>query len=522
MSPLATTGPTVPDSFIKIPHAVVRDTHYSDSAVLLYAALCNHPGDLSGWIRKPHAHLARYLGWDTNSVKTDSAAKRVARAIKQLVTGRLIQVRWIREGLHKVPTYRVTPRSTKEPFEALPRTMFKAACHEELSRDGATMMRHWLLWRMSAGAAGWTRPDCKTLATRCKLTAKAVARRLEQLAAAGWVRIINGVGGEALRFPHAPQASCNSPIEPALEAERSVHQPPAGNDDEVSTINATKCPARSSHPSSDHPSNDPSVGASATTVESVEGRDATADEPPRTNNPRRDTHHAAACRIINAQPHLAGNHLTRVRHKAIAMLTKRLRTAATTPRPINPAKATAYIADRLDQAAQEDTLNTNHCQLIRQALANLRADTLAALDTAPTTSTATPQTTPCLDTIVVPEGPQLEDLAALPAPSRRQVHDDPALAVEAVAADLARWLLSQLESDPDSDVDHLLSHAQSRLERTMAGTPYQVAASFAPGLVRRAYHRSILQQQADELADLDELRRIHELAIASLAQARTA
>lgn len=512
MSSLVTAGSTVPDSFLKIPHHVVEDSAYSDTAVLLYAALCNHPGDQHGWIRKPHAHLARYLGWDTDEVKTDSAARRVARALKQLVAGGLVQVRWIREGLHKVPVYRVVVRDPQEGFEALPREIFTAARGAGMAHDGATLVRHWLRWRMAAGAAGWARPDCEVLARTFKLTAQAVAGRLEQLLAAGWIRQVTGIGGAALRFTTCSQA----PAGP----QRSVHQPPAQTANKVSTTTATKCPASSNHPASDNPSNDPSVGAPATTEQSVERETATAGKPPRTKNTRRhDEHHTTARRIIDAQPHLAGVRLTRVRHQATNLLAKRLRTAASRGLHVDPAQATAYIADRLEQAAQDELLDTNHCQLIRQAWANLRADTLAA-----TTPDAVPATvtTPCPEPVTVPDGPHLEDLAALPAPSRRQAAADPAVAVDAVAGDLARWLLDQLDTDPEADVDQLLNLAQRRLERTLAGTPFQVATQFAPGMVRRAYQRSLLQQQADDLTDLDELRRIHALAVASLAQATAA
>lgn len=525
MSPLVTAG-SGPATFIKVPQWAILDHSLSDAALLTYTALSNHPGNQAGWIRKPHAHLARYLGWDDVTVRTESATKRVARALKQLLASNLIQVRWIREGQHKVPIYRVLPRPSDETFEALPRDIFNAARSTGMSRDGATMVRHWLLWRTNAGAAGWARPDCKALARSARLTAKAVTARLQQLLAAGWVRLVTGIGGDALRFAPASPASARTasqvPVEAGAGGERSVHQPTAQQLDEVSTPAVTKCPAGSSHPSSNTPSDDPSVGAAATTAQSVEREATTAGKPPRSKIRRRhDQHHDTARRIINAQPHLAGNHFARVRHRATNLLAKRLRTAASQGSQFDPAQVMAYIADRLEQAAQDNTLGTNHCQLIRQALANLRADTLAA----PTTSTpvaAAPGATPSPEHVDVADGPRLEDLAALPAPSRRQAAADPAVAVDAVAADLARWLLDQLEDHPDSDVDELLRHAQHRLERTLVGTPFQVAIHFAPGMVRRAYQRSVRQVEIDEHIDVEELRRVHDMAVASLAMAKAA
>ncbi|MDN5562551.1 MAG: hypothetical protein L0G49_02050 [Luteococcus sp.] len=522
MKTLVTAGSAVPAGFIQIPHAVVRGS-YSDRAVLVYAALANHPGDHAGWIRKPHEHLARYLGWANTEVKLESATKRVARGLRELIDGGVVRRRMIREGEHLVPIYRVTPIPNGAPFEALPRHLFAAATSSGMSRTGATLVRHWLRWRVLAGAAGWTRPELRKLVKTFRLTEKKAAERLQQLLDAGWIRLVKGVGGDTLRFTTSdPTQDFNQGSE-ALQP--SVHQAPAEAADQVSAPSPTKCPPSSTHHASHQPSNDPSVVASAATVQSVEGPAPTADKPPTKTKDGREKHHQNACRIVNAQPLLAGRSMTTVRLKAIAMLTKRLRKAATHDRPIDVHLASAYIADRLEQAHQDDALETNHCQLIREALANLRADTLAGHHqpeepcSAPTGHDEDTTTPP---TITVPDGPQLEDLAALPIPTRRQAAADPSVAVDAVSRDLARWLLDQLERDPDLDVDEALNLAQRRLTSALTGTPYAIAIQFAPGLVRRAYDRSVLQQQADELADLDELRRIHALAVASLEMAGAA
>lgn len=480
-----------PTSFIRAPHKLVADPHYSDASVLVYLALANHPGDVAGWIRKPQTHLARYLGWDDPTIDITSAVKRIQRALQSLVTDDWIQVRYRREGLHKVPLYRVPPRPAAEGWEAVPRSLFKTVTTHAWSKQGATLLRHWLYWRLSAGPAGWTAPNIARVARTFHVKTTTVSRRLKQLLEAGWLRRHDGIGGTALRFSETPENPTEEMPQAPAPSVQNIHACP---DPEVSDTAPPKCPSGST-PAEDTPSNTRSVGASATTVQSPT-RETTAAKPPtKKNRPtpkqrrgRNNDHFAkAAQHLVNTQTLLA--HTPRLlRLMMINRLARQARLRHNRGEDTDWALLATHLHQRLEAATQDGTLSGNECTLALQALAGMRADTLAATSSQHR-GTSLPPSNPAAEPNPAPTLDELRSRPHTPAPR-----------LEGEIYDWAVWWLASAESDaiakgrdPQESfhlaaqvlLEALRPHFQ-RADSDQQWTAWSTEASFAIELVKRS------------------------------------
>ena len=250
-----------------------------------------------------------------------------------------------------------------------------------------------------------------------------------------------------------------------------------------------------------HTSADPSLGPQGRNSQ-VTREPATADKPPTPTTPHQptslnnDAHAWAARRLVNAQPLLA-TAPTLLRLQIINLLARRSRNATTQGRPFDWRLLTNRIAARFEDADATDDLIGNECPLVRETLAGLRADQLAA---APQPDTTAPTAAHELDVLTAPpqpSGPTLEDLAATALPA---ITDDEAL-LQVRTIELAKLVHDALVDDPDMAVDSVITRAVTAL-RGLPG--FELVRLYAVRRVERAIEQSIVAAEYQAWLELCE------------------
>ncbi|WP_394276254.1 hypothetical protein [Luteococcus sp.] len=249
----------------------------------------------------------------------------------------------------------------------------------------------------------------------------------------------------------------------------------------------------------------------------------TADKPPTKNlnaqhqpsGRNNDPHAWAARRLVNQQRLLADAPVL-LRLQLINLLAKRSRRAADQGQVFDWETAARFVHERFADAVADDELIGHEAMLLRQALANMRADQLAApkhLEETPAVGAMDRnQTVPR-----PPSGPTLEQLAEQEIPA---VVDDNTL-VTARAIELARMTLEALAHDPATDVrSHL-----AQLTHPLRGAPgHELVTLFSTRSVIRAYEESLAEAEHRSWKEDHQAAdpAIQAMILASLEEARRA
>lgn len=453
----------------------VRVTHHEiqtlpETALLLLVHWRRHTWRDHTYHRHSYAQLQTWCGWTTDTIQQASLDRRTSRAINALIDAGLVHRRknYLPEIGLSLPTYRVTPPGTTDTghWEQLTHDALDAlmALAQDTHTPAATMVRHWLTWRMLCGHTGQTTATTRHVATLIGCEPRLVTTIRHTLAAASLLTVDDRPGRpsivRATTTPPQPQSgdpTADSPVTPTAPV------PPPEEQDLSQT------------------EQDPHIGP--------QDRDsllqASAPTPATPPNKNHDHHTRAARNLVNAQHNL--RHAPKLlRLQIINMLARRSRIAEAHGTAWDWNHITRHVTDRLDDALMAGELHGHECALIRQALANARAD-LMAPSPEPTSAFGPSRALVCTEP-PRPTGPTLEDIAARPLST--WAVDDPDALVETRTIELARLTLDALGCDPATDIDHLFAQVLHALR----GAPgWDLVQMFAVRRVREAVEQSRLE-----------------------------
>lgn len=455
----ATTPTSAPAGFVAVPHGLIVSSKLSDQAVLLWCLLAGTPARDDGWRRVSHANLAARAGW---AVSDDAGSKRLQRAGHELVDAGWLRIRQCRiSPTVAAPVYLIAGsdrRATSGLFEQLPRWVLARLTGPTAKGEAATLVRHWLAWRLEAGARGWTDSSIARMARNMGVKPAKVSSVLRRLEDLGVVRVNRTPGASATITPaalalaegpdHTQSESVISASARSSDASAAVvdqalgcgkpGEGAVGPLPDLSGRSYPICPptpARSVRSSLDTLLDEPLdlVACPADSLTNRASADLTADKPPTqdhpaatpagsSSSPRRDLDPAAhsAARIVSGLRLLAGQ--PKLRGQARQRIAAQLRRHP----DVDPRELGRVIAEEFEGEAAGDGIGDQHCALIDRAVGRIRSDLLAAPTPPPVPKPpplgerdqGIPLRTPR------PQIPTLEDLAARPATAPRSATDD--------------------------------------------------------------------------------------------------
>lgn len=500
--------------FVKLTHQEI--VSLSKEALLLLAQWRQRSYRDANYVRHSYADLQEWCGWQDEQVKPESLDRRTGRAVEELVAAGLISRKkcFVTDLALSVPTYRVNEQDPatsglweKLPLHTLDQVMTAA---QDSEFTAAELLQHWLAWRMACGRQVSTQVPVGVVASVLGCSPRRAGALRRSLHQQGLLFIVEQQG--------RPSTVSTQPLIPTRVED-------AGQNDRV-TAQASEFERDAQDSTAEAPpsilSGDPCISRPVTPVDLVlpieerdlpletvgdagvgpQGRNsdqtrehATAGKPPNTptqpaakrlrgcNN---DPHAWAARRLINRQPLLSDAPI-RLRLQLINLLAKRSRLAVARGQGFDWALISERVAERFSEAEGLDALVGHEADLVREALAGLRADQLAA-DVGALEADAGSLVGDLDRTDPVPPAPTGITLGELADQDLPVIVDDVTL-VEARAIELARMTHEALVQDPNLDVNQHLAHVAHAL-RGMPGQ--ELVRMFSLRKVQRAYEQSLI------------------------------